>query len=362
MLRGPSALLFGSSAIGGVVNVIDTRIPRSVPDEPVDVDALLQYGSAANERSANLSVDVPLGGHFVAHVDGAYSKFDDLDIGGYLLSEAAARAGARQPRSGHPRAGRSEGQAAQHGGPHRRRRRRRSPTSTATSTSAFRSATTTSNTAFRSASRSIPTSRPKRRPSTARQTRGDAARRTCRSAASSRCSSSAAASPNIITTKSRTTARSARASSRNGGEMRADLVQTERGGWGGTSGVQYLDQQRAHPRRREISARQHATGSSACSRCSRWSRGKVRFEAGARIEFAKLHADEDAADRGERRHRRARIGRSSPQLHAGLRLARRELRVRRRAGARACRCRTASARPRSTNCSPTGRTAAASSS
>ena len=40
VLRGPSALLFGSSAIGGVVNVIDTRIPRSVPTEPVRVDAL----------------------------------------------------------------------------------------------------------------------------------------------------------------------------------------------------------------------------------------------------------------------------------------------------------------------------------
>ena len=33
VLRGPSALLFGSSAIGGVVNVIDARIPRRVPDE-----------------------------------------------------------------------------------------------------------------------------------------------------------------------------------------------------------------------------------------------------------------------------------------------------------------------------------------
>src|SRR5207248_8788498 len=35
VLRGPSALLFVSSAIGGVVNVIDTRIPRRVPDKPV---------------------------------------------------------------------------------------------------------------------------------------------------------------------------------------------------------------------------------------------------------------------------------------------------------------------------------------
>src|SRR5206468_10606879 len=51
VLRGPSALLYGSSAIGGVVNVIDTRIPRSVPEKPVAVDALINYGTAANEKS-----------------------------------------------------------------------------------------------------------------------------------------------------------------------------------------------------------------------------------------------------------------------------------------------------------------------
>lgn len=87
VLRGPSALLFGSSAIGGVVNVIDTRIPRSVPDNPVRVEALGELGSAADERSGNLSVDARLGGNFVAHVDGAYSKYDDLRIGGYVLSK-----------------------------------------------------------------------------------------------------------------------------------------------------------------------------------------------------------------------------------------------------------------------------------
>jgi iron complex outermembrane receptor protein len=87
VLRGPSALLFGSSAIGGVVNVIDTRIPRSVPDEPVRVDALASYSSAANDRSVSASLDVPLGAHFVAHADGAYSKYDDLEIGGFVLSK-----------------------------------------------------------------------------------------------------------------------------------------------------------------------------------------------------------------------------------------------------------------------------------
>jgi len=86
VLRGPTALLFGSSAIGGVVNVVDTRIPRAAPDNEVGVDALASYGSAANERSINLALDVPLGGGFIAHADGNYSKTDDLRTGGHILS------------------------------------------------------------------------------------------------------------------------------------------------------------------------------------------------------------------------------------------------------------------------------------
>ena len=57
VLRGPSALLFGSSAVGGVVNVIDSRIPRRVPDEPIHADAIATYGSAANARSGSAAVD-----------------------------------------------------------------------------------------------------------------------------------------------------------------------------------------------------------------------------------------------------------------------------------------------------------------
>src|SRR6476661_4587027 len=86
VLRGPGALLYNSSAIGGVVNVIDDRIPRHLPDD-VDADLLLNYGTAANERSGNAGVNVPLGGYFVVHADGAYSQYDDLHVGGYLLSK-----------------------------------------------------------------------------------------------------------------------------------------------------------------------------------------------------------------------------------------------------------------------------------
>ncbi len=86
VLRGPSALLFGSAAIGGVVNVIDARIPRRIPQEPAHLEAILTYGSAADERSANATIDVPLAGKFVLHFDGNYSKTDDLEIGGFVLS------------------------------------------------------------------------------------------------------------------------------------------------------------------------------------------------------------------------------------------------------------------------------------
>jgi iron complex outermembrane receptor protein len=88
VLRGPAALLFGSSAIGGVVNVIDARIPRHVPDEAAHLEAILTYGSAADERSVNGTVDVPVGGGFVLHADGNYSKTNDLEIGGFVLSPA----------------------------------------------------------------------------------------------------------------------------------------------------------------------------------------------------------------------------------------------------------------------------------
>ncbi len=96
VLRGPGALLYSSSVIGGVVNVIDKRIPRKLPTG-VDVDAMLSYGSAAKERSGNVGVDVPLGGHFVAHADAAYSKYDDLHVGGYLLSEPLRRQALASP-------------------------------------------------------------------------------------------------------------------------------------------------------------------------------------------------------------------------------------------------------------------------
>lgn len=88
VLRGPQSLLYGSSASGGVVNVIDRRIPETVPDEPIHVSAMGGYASAAKERMGAMAAEMPLGGNWVAHVDGSWLKTDDLRIGGYALTPA----------------------------------------------------------------------------------------------------------------------------------------------------------------------------------------------------------------------------------------------------------------------------------
>jgi len=91
ILRGPQSLLYGSAAIGGIVNVVSKRIPRRVPGEPIHVDALASYGSAASERSLAAAADIPLGDRVVVHADGSYLKTDDIRLGGFALSPERRR-------------------------------------------------------------------------------------------------------------------------------------------------------------------------------------------------------------------------------------------------------------------------------
>ncbi len=88
VLRGPAVLLYGSQAIGGAVNVIDKRIPTRRPDEKIHLDALAAWNSASDLRNGGASLDVPIGSSLVFHVDGSYRETDDLEIGGFQVSEA----------------------------------------------------------------------------------------------------------------------------------------------------------------------------------------------------------------------------------------------------------------------------------
>ena len=86
VLRGPAVLLFGGQAVGGAVNALDKRIPRSIPDENIHIDALAGYGSAARDWSGGASIDMPITDRVIVHLDGSYRNSDDLRTGGYILS------------------------------------------------------------------------------------------------------------------------------------------------------------------------------------------------------------------------------------------------------------------------------------
>jgi len=86
VLRGPAVLLFGGGAVGGAVNSFDKRIPRAVPDEDFHFDALTSFATAANEFGISGSLDVPLTSNFAIHADGSYRNSDNLEIGGDLLT------------------------------------------------------------------------------------------------------------------------------------------------------------------------------------------------------------------------------------------------------------------------------------
>lgn len=78
VLRGPATLLYGSGAIGGVVNVVDNRLPRERQDD-INGEVATSYDSVSNEKM--LSGDINGGtGNFAFHADGFTRDSDDYEI------------------------------------------------------------------------------------------------------------------------------------------------------------------------------------------------------------------------------------------------------------------------------------------
>jgi iron complex outermembrane receptor protein len=78
VLRGPAALLYGGSAVGGVVNVIDNRIPRA-PVSGVLGKAQLQAGTGNDERSVAGLVEAG-NERYALHLDGFDRRTGDVRV------------------------------------------------------------------------------------------------------------------------------------------------------------------------------------------------------------------------------------------------------------------------------------------
>lgn len=82
VLRGPATLLYGNSAVGGVVNVIDNRIPTTAPDHLLSGRTEFRYDSAAEERTGVIAVTAG-GPDFAFQVNGLRTETDDVRIPGH---------------------------------------------------------------------------------------------------------------------------------------------------------------------------------------------------------------------------------------------------------------------------------------
>ncbi|MBL4612722.1 MAG: TonB-dependent receptor [Emcibacter sp.] len=90
VLRGASTLLYGSNAVGGVVNIIDGRIPTVIPDGTISGRARASYGTVSEDYSAGAALNFLLSGDdtnaLVLHLDGYFRNTNNYDIPGFAES------------------------------------------------------------------------------------------------------------------------------------------------------------------------------------------------------------------------------------------------------------------------------------
>ena len=88
VLRGPAALLYGGSAMGGVVNVLDNRIPKEALKGSSGA-AELRLGGADRERGGAALIEAG-NGQFAGHVDVFGRSTSDLAVPRYVPVEDGA--------------------------------------------------------------------------------------------------------------------------------------------------------------------------------------------------------------------------------------------------------------------------------
>lgn len=87
VVRGAAALLYGGNAVGGVVNLMDGRVPTQRADGPGGA-VELRAGGAAHERSGAALLDFGTG-PWAFHVDAHGLRTDDLRIPGQACTARA---------------------------------------------------------------------------------------------------------------------------------------------------------------------------------------------------------------------------------------------------------------------------------
>ena len=89
IFRGPTTLLYGSGAVGGVINTVTNRIPEFAPDDGFEGVFELQGDSVADSRGGVVALD---GGNdsFAWHFDAVSRSADNFEVPGFadVVAEA----------------------------------------------------------------------------------------------------------------------------------------------------------------------------------------------------------------------------------------------------------------------------------
>ena len=80
VLRGPSALVYGGGAVGGVVNVLDGKVPTAIPQKGIEGSAELRANTGAGEGAGAFSLTGGAG-NLAVHVEGAARDAGDYRVG-----------------------------------------------------------------------------------------------------------------------------------------------------------------------------------------------------------------------------------------------------------------------------------------
>lgn len=97
ILRGPAALLYGSGAIGGLVNVVNERIPTRLEERPTG-EVEVRYGTADKSKGVSMSVD-GAAGQIGLHVDASARNASDYKIPGFAVLDNPTSPSGRLPQS-----------------------------------------------------------------------------------------------------------------------------------------------------------------------------------------------------------------------------------------------------------------------
>ncbi|MEM1138810.1 MAG: TonB-dependent receptor [Pseudomonadota bacterium] len=79
VIRGPATLRYGSEAIGGLVSVLNNRIPQSAPEKGYEGEVYGAFDSVSDGFEGSAMVDFAVG-QFAGHLDAFARDSDDYDI------------------------------------------------------------------------------------------------------------------------------------------------------------------------------------------------------------------------------------------------------------------------------------------